>query len=424
MAAVTADEPAALESDFSLRKVRIAFACLIGMMLGAGGFATGAVALIMAPVGQEFGWGRGAVGGAVTAMTWASALVLPLVGRYVDKVGARRLVIASAVLMALALMAVALPIASILQFYACFIALGVLGAVSVAYTKVVSTLFSKHRGKALALFAIEASLVSALIPLVMRGLMVQFGWRGIFVGLGLIELLAVAPILVWLMKDPMEEARQAAAVPPALEGLTTAEALRSAPFWMILAASIGGGMAVFGLLPHLVSMMTGRGLTVDAAVGAISVMALFTTLGQLSAGFAMDRIDSAKIAAAYVSLYAFGLLLIMRTTAATGPAPLYIGVALLGLGGGVAPMANYFFTRYFGLRSFAELMGWFRGLLALLTGLSPVIIGLIYDRTGSYGLAFMLLIATTVSSVALLVLLPAYRYAVAVPPPAKPETAS
>ncbi len=172
--------------------------------------------------------------------------------------------------------------------------------------------------------------------------------------------------------------------------------------------------------------MVARGLTVEAAVGALSLLSIFTTVGQFTSGFALDRIDSAKISAGYVALYALGVVMIALTSDQTGPWTLYAGVILLGLGGGVAPMANYFFTRYFGLRSFAELMGIFRGLMAFITGLSPWVIGLIYDSTGSYDVAFVILIMGTVSSVIILALLPPYRYGVATPlaPPPKPEPAS
>ncbi len=238
MAALPAEgRPPGVGGDLSPRTLATAFACLAGMMLGNAGFATGAIALIMTPVGDEFGWGRGAIGAAVTAMTFAGAGSLFLVGRRVDRSGARGLVIIMALLMgsALAILAFSTPV--IAQFYAGFMLVGVAGGANVAYTKVVSSLFTRHRGKALAVFAIEASLVSAAMPVLMQQLMVSLGWRGIFLGLGLLEFLVVLPLLLWLMRDPMEEARRAAAAsaPPVLDGLTTSEGLETAPFWMILA---------------------------------------------------------------------------------------------------------------------------------------------------------------------------------------------
>ena len=410
---VTAGAPAE-ESDFSPRKLKIAFACLVGMMLGGIGFASGAITLVMSPLSQQFSWTRAEIGGALTLMTWAGAAALPLMGRYVDRVNARKLLIGASVLIGLMTMALGLSTSSIWQFYGCFIVLGLLGATSVAYTRIVSALFTKHRGKAIAIFTMETTVVMALMPQVMNLFLEHFGWRGVFFGLGLITLLVAVPFLLVFLKDPtagVGKADMRAAPPTALTGMTTGEALKSLPFWLLLAANIGGGLTIFGLLPHIVGMMTSRGLTVEAAVGALSLMALFNAAGQFTSGFVVDKIQTAKISSAFLVLFLIGVFLISRTSAATGVWPLYVGIALMGMGGASqVPMGAYFFTRYFGLKSFAEITGLYRSLQALLTAPAPWLIGLVYDKTGSYDFAFVLFMCGATSSIVLLALLPKYRF--------------
>jgi MFS family permease len=149
----------------------------------------------------------------------------------------------------------------------------------------------------------------------------------------------------------------------------------------------------------------------------MSLMAIFNVIGQLSAGFVVDKVHTPKVASAYLCLFFVGVFLISRASAATGPVPLYAGVMLMGIGGGSQmPMRNYFFTRYFGLKGFASILGTFMSISAVLTAPSPFIIGLIYDRTHSYGGAFVMFMVAAAISIATFLILPRYRYG---GPPAK-----
>ena len=408
-------EPAG-ESDFSSRKLKIAFACLVGLMISGGGFAQGAISLTMQPLQQSFGWSRGEIGFALTLMTWAGALAMPFLGWRMDRMGSRRVLLVTAGLIALVTLTLAATTNSILQFWASFAVLGLLNASQVGYTKIVSGLFTRHRGKAFALFTAESTIVAAVLPQLMKVFMQGWGWAGLFVWLAGIKLVLAMPILIAWLKDPQPLA--GAAPDPALQdGEGLGQALRSRAFWLMTLANAGGGLVIYGLLPHLVGMMRGAGLSLSAAVNAMSLMALANVVGQLSSGFVVDKVQTPKVAAAYLSLFFVGVFLISRASAATGPLPLYVGVILMGLGGGSQmPMRNYFFTRYFGLKGFAAILGTFMSISALLTAPAPWVIGMIYDRTHSYGLAFAMLMAAAAVSIATFLVMPRYRYDAAMRP--------
>jgi MFS family permease len=410
-----AQTPAA-ESDFSARKLKIAFACLVGLMIAGGGFAQGAIALVMQPLQQAFGWGRGEIGFALTLMTWASALAMPFVGWRMDRAGTRGLLLITSGLIALVTLSLAATTNSILQFWASFTVLGLLNASQVGYTKIVGALFSRHRGKAFALFTAESTIVAAVLPQLMKVFLQDWGTAGLFVALAAIKLGLAMPILIAWLKDP-EAAPGAPPDPALLEGETLKEALKTRAFWLMTLANAGGGTVIYGLIPHLVGMMQGAGLSLSAAVNAMSLMAIFNVIGQLSAGFVVDKVHTPKVASAYLCLFFVGVLLISRASAATGPVPLYAGVMLMGIGGGSQmPMRNYFFTRYFGMKGFASILGTFMSISAVLTAPAPWVIGMIYDRTHSYGGAFAIFMVAAAISIATFLVLPRYRYG---GPPAK-----
>lgn len=398
------------ESDFSARKLKIAFACLIGLMIAGGGFAQGAIALVMQPLQHSFGWSRGEIGFSLTLMTWASALAMPFLGRRMDRMGSRRVLLVTAGLITVVTLSLAAATSSILQFWGCFAVLGLLNGSQVGYTKVVSGLFTRHRGKAFALFTAESTVVAAVLPQLMKLFVEGSGWRGLFVWLAAIKLVLALPIMIAWLKDP-DPAPGATPDPALLEGESLAEALRTRTFWLMTLANAGGGLVIYGMIPHLVGMMQGAGLSLSAAVNAMSLMALANVMGQLSSGFVVDRVQTPKVAAAYLCLFFVGVFLVSRASAATGPVLLYTGVILMGLGGGSQmPMRNYFFTRYFGLRGFGAILGTFMAISAVLTAPAPFVIGLIYDRTHSYSGAFAMFMVAAAISIGAFLVLPRYRY--------------
>ncbi len=379
-------------------------------MIAGGGVAQGAIALVMQPLQHSFGWSRGEIGFSLTLMTWASALAMPFLGRRMDRMGSRRVLLVTAGLITVVTLSLAAATSSILQFWGCFAVLGLLNGSQVGYTKVVSGLFTRHRGKAFALFTAESTVVAAVLPQLMKLFVEGSGWRGLFVWLAAIKLVLALPIMIAWLKDP-DPAPGATPDPALLEGESLAEALRTRTFWLMTLANAGGGLVIYGMIPHLVGMMQGAGLSLSAAVNAMSLMALANVMGQLSSGFVVDRVQTPKVAAAYLCLFFVGVFLVSRASAATGPVLLYTGVILMGLGGGSQmPMRNYFFTRYFGLRGFGAILGTFMAISAVLTAPAPFVIGLIYDRTHSYSGAFAMFMVAAAISIGAFLVLPRYRY--------------
>lgn len=405
------------DSEFSWANIKIALACLAGMVVAYSTFVQGAMNLLQLPLTQDFKWSRAEVMLALPLMTWPTNLLMPFVGRYFDKVGARKLLIASGIGISLVTFALAFTTSNILYFYGCFVLLGLLGASVVGYYKVISSVFSRHRGKAFALFTVESTLVAAALPLLLNAVLDEWGWRGIFVALGAVKLFIAVPMLIAWLRDPAEEARKApapaaAAPSPAVDGMTVLETLRSRPFWMLILANLGGGLTIFGLIPNMVAIAADQGVSRTTAVWAISFMALFNAAGQFSAGFVVDRIHTARVAGFYLLLFPFGLYLLSRTTGTSGLWPLFLGMALMGIGGGAQnPMQSYFITRFFGLKAFAQNQGLFRAVQAVFTAPAPWIVAKIHDNTGSYDWAYVMFFAGCSLSIVTFMLMPRYRYA-------------
>jgi MFS family permease len=403
------------ESDFSPRKLKVMVGCLLGTLLGTHFLTISAVSIVMLPMTKEFGWSRAGISGAVTLLLLLGAFMTAIWGRLIDKIGVKVIVICGTLGVGLATLSLSLGTKSLPQFYLGFAALGFFGSTAVGYSKIIGALFTKNRGKALAVFGMESTLVGALSPLIIYTLVAHFGWRGMFVGLGLI-VICVALSLIFLLDEAGLNAVRGAPRPPptaVFDGMTIKAVLKSPAFWLINLATMAGNMTATGLLPHLAALVISRGMTVQTGVAALTVHTVALPAGQFVGGFLLDKTNTARIAAPFAAIAFVGLVLMaLATTTVGGPLLLLAGAGLLGFGNGAKrSMTTYFFTRFFGLKALAEVSGWSLAATSVVLAPAPLLFGAIYDRTHSYnGMLWILGIGIGLATFLYLGLGP-YRYA-------------
>jgi MFS family permease len=390
------------ESDFAPRKLKVMLGCLLGTLLGSNFLTVSAVAIVMAPMTAQFHWSRAGMSGAVTVLLWVGALMTAVWGRLIDRFGVRWIVICGTLAVGIVTASLALSSASLIQFYLCFAALGVCGATAVGYSKIIGSLFTRNRGKALAVFGMEASLVGAISPQIM-GLIVA----------------AVALALVFLLDEIggiATSAKAGAAVQPRLEGMTVSEVRRTPTFWLLNLATMTGNITATGLLPHLVVLVLSRGMSAQTAVTALTVHTIAIPVGQFCGGVCLDQAKTARIAAPFAIVALIGLLVLAWASPHSGGAMVLLaGAGLLGFGNGAKRSMNtYFFTRFFGLRALAEVSGWSLAITSMLLAPAPLLFGAIYDRTKSYDGALWVLGIGLALAIAFYLMLGPYRYAASI----------
>ncbi len=390
--------------------------CLLGTLLGSNFLTVSAVGIVMATMTSELGWSRAGISGAITVMLMLGAIMTALWGRLIDRVGIRWIVVVGTVFVGLFTLSLTVTTHSLPQFYAVFAGLGFAGSTAVGYTKAIGVMFTRNRGKALALFGMESTLVGAISPQIIFQLEKHFGWRGMFLDLGLL-MIAVAITLIFLLDAPVLRVKPAprAGAPrdvSLMPGVTASVALRSPNFWLVNVASMTGNITATGLLPHLVPLALSRGLSPQAAVTALTVHTLAIPCGQFCGGVLLDRVDTARIAVPFAVIALAGLLILSSTHGGPlGVAVLLGGVGMLGFGNGAKRSMNtYFFTRYYGLRALAELSGLSLAISSLVLAPAPLVFGLIFDRTHSYdGALWVLGIGLVIANLLYLFLGP-YRF--------------
>ena len=125
----------------------IVAASLFGISTGPAAFGLSSIGIVAEPLAQTFHWSRTEISLAVSVMMLCTAVSLPLAGRLIDRIGARRVLIPSIVLLALCMAGLS-AIQAYWQFIALYVAMGTIavGTNSTAYMRVISGWFDHRRG--------------------------------------------------------------------------------------------------------------------------------------------------------------------------------------------------------------------------------------------------------------------------------------
>jgi len=404
------------ESDFSPRKLKVAAGILIGQFFATSLLPFSAVGLLTIPLTTEFHWSRADYSLGTSFLFFFGAVSLWPIGRIADRIGTKPVILFGSTAVGLITLAMAWQTKSIVQLCICYALLGMFGSTGVAYSKLIAGLFTQNRGVAMAVLGAESTVCLAVAPLIANALVLHCGWREMYLVFGAL-ILALVPVLFFLLEEPVPsrsgDARKNIVSPTQLDGMTVWEALKDHVFWLITFNALLGLVVLVGMAPHMVPALIGKGFSQTLAVEMTSLSLLLGLAGNVVGGILVDRVHTAKVAIPFALASAMGAVLLLYVTTSFGGIAML--VAAVGLGGfslaAARPMGTYFQTRFFGLRSFTEIVAVQFTVTNIITAFAPRIVGQIYDTTHSYRLAFLGMIIVPLISAVVWMVLPKYRYA-------------
>ncbi len=401
--------PTLTEFDLDYYGWRVVLAACLGVMAGFGSLFVYTFAVFVKPLSAEFGWNREAIslGFGLAAVTLG--LISPLLGRWIDRFGPRRIILPCMTIYCCAILSLAFLHSHIWQFYVTCVVLGLVGngAAHLAYSRSISTWFHQRLGTALAFVMVGAGLGAMILPVVAQSVITRAGWRAAYISLGSLALLLGLP-LSWryirerglVQHDP---------APVSHSGMTWQQGLRSPAFWIIVAVLFVSSISMNGAITHLSALLTDRGITPRDAALCASMLGGSSLIGRIGVGWLLDRLFGARVALAVNLATAAGIFLLARANSFTVGC---VAAALIGIGaGGEAAITPYLLTRYFGLRAFSTLYGLTWTFYAAAGAIGPVILGRAFDLTGSYSSLLITLAVTLAFAAAMMLLLPKYPIA-------------
>lgn len=390
---------------------------MIGISTGTGPFAFASLGLFMVPFENEFGWSRTAISLCTTILVFTTALSLPVIGRFVDKVGSKRILLLSMVALALCLAAIPLFVSAVWELMVVFVLIGTVaaGTNSVPYMPVLSSWFDRRRGLAIGISIAGIGLGYAYVPLLVQFMVDHYGWRSGYYALAAIVIFIAAPLVLLVFRDtPAEmglkpDGQVEGEAPKSTSknvGLTVPEILRHREFWILVAVFIVLSFVLNGMLAHLVPMLIDRGMDGGTAASVAAVEGTTVFFSRIVIGYLVDRIFAPFVAIVFFTLSAVGILL-FALGAIDGMA--FLAAVMVGLSlGAEVDLLAYLTGRYFGLRSYGTTYGMLFSAVLIGTATGPLAFGLGFDLSGSYDTILFICVGVNLLAVVLTALLGRY----------------
>ena len=359
------------------------------------------------PLEEAFGWQRAQISVGFSIVSLTAVVISPLLGMLVDKYGVRRVLLPSAAMLGLVIASGYSLTANLWHFYLIWFGVAILGAGTspLTYSRLIVKWFDRRRGLALGLGLAGVGIGSAILPQLVQSVTSVYGWREAYLGLGAIVLLFSLPILFrWVRDDPHElglepdghfsQGGSSEALREIVFGYTARQAARQPAFWLMIGLFAMIGLMTAAIIAHLIPLMIDRGASPAQAATAQSLLGISLIFGRVLAGYLMDRFFAPRVAVLFLLGPLLGLALL-----ATGAAglPVFVASILIGLATGAEfDVMSYLTSRFFGLRSFGQLYGYFFSVFQLGAAFGPLLMGYAFDHTGEYGSALWILVGATV----------------------------
>lgn len=379
---------------------------MLALSVAVGPLVMTTMGFFMGPISKDFGWTRGQVSAALTTCCIAAAVTSPFLGRLIDRLGLRKVVIPALIAFCLSVMSIGFSPASLITFYILFAITGVLSnaANTVPHMKAVASWFDEKRGLAIGITASGIGLGGIFLPVFTQHMITSYGWRAAYIGLGVLAAAVSVPAVLLSLRMKTQEAPHAQGKDPEepghVPGLTTKDARKRPAFWIICFTTLLVGTIINGLQVHTVPLLTDGGLDMAATAALVALLGFSSLTGRVVGGYLLDKFHAPKIAAFFFLVPIISLALMLNGLL------LPLAVVLLGVSIGLeVDLMGFLVSRYLGLRSFGELFGFVMSMFVLGAAFGPLLFGTIFDATGGYTAALPVVgTALVVASVSVLFL--------------------
>jgi MFS family permease len=383
----------------------VAVSAVVYMLVLGGTFSS--FGMFVLPVSAEFKLSRADTNTALILLNIGNLIWAPFVGRALDRFSAKRIMMASAAVFGLSLVALSLSRSIWLSALVLAVPLSIAfqGAGVITMSVFLARWFTARRGRAMALALLGMSLATMIVAPVIGMSIEAIGWRrtltaaGVVIG-GLIFILG-ATMRDRPGPDEAEAARgETPSAAPAGRPQTVGALLRMPIFWTIaLAIAAAQGIAQ-ALVVTLVPLGLQGGLSMLEATTLISAYGAAGIAGKLLLAAVADRLERMLLLAALI-----GLVVAVNAGLLASHSYAVLMLCAIGLGaavGAIPPVQYALLADRFGAPSF----GTVRGLMSPVSAVSGLIClrvaGEVFDRTGGYGPLFAGFVVSSATGVLLL----------------------
>lgn len=359
--------------------------------------------VFMGELTEEFGWSKTQFTSAMTGQILAGLILVPVVGRAIDRFGARAVALTGLAPAVLGMGLLGLADGSITQWWILCAFQGVslvLLLPPVWITGVVGQ-FHASRGLAIAVALAGAGLGAALWPVLTAFYVDHLGWRLAYGAVAASWAIVMVPLTLAFFHGSPEGPTLRERRPPQ----PYVHLLRSRTF---LCLTISGALFIgvcYGITLHLVPILRGSGLDLSGAAMVAGVAGLFSIFGRIATGFLLDMMPT-RLLGVGMFLLPVGVALLLLLGVTSLPLAL-VAVALLGLSmGAESDILTYIASRRFDQSVFGSVYAVIQAVFATSVPAGAMLAGALFDHGGSYALFLIITIPMTLIGASLLALVP------------------
>lgn len=280
-----------------------------------------------------------------------------------------------------------------------------LNAALIPVSMMVTNWFNHRRGLAMSVAMAGIGIGGTVFSPVLTFLLEHYGWRASYRVMALIILVLALPAALFLLRKKPEDmgllplgadqAANAAKTPPPAVGLRIpfGQARGKLFFWLLLVGMLTNGLINAGALGHFPpAMQEYHGAAVQAAV--ISLYSLIGIGGKLLLGWVNDRFGI--VVSSTYACTLFGLSFVFILLSRTNVNMLYIMAVIFGLGSAIGTVTPPLITaEIFGKEQYSRAYGIANSFSQVGLSLGSLAVASLYDASGSYQTAWVILLALT-----------------------------
>jgi predicted MFS family arabinose efflux permease len=296
-----------------------------------------AFAVFLLPMQRELGFSTAELTGAFSLALLISGVTGIAVGRYLDGRSPRALMTAGSIAGVLLVLAWS-RVEGLAAYYALWAGIG-LAMATVLYEPAFVVLAkwfpaAGQRRQALTALTLVAALASFIFLPLSQALIDAHGWRDALVILAVILAAITVPIHAFVLRRAPEPQPDAHRETPST---SAAEALRSAPFWLLSAAFFLATSTGIAMTVHAVPYLVERGYSAPFAAFAVGLVGFSQIPGRVLFAALGGRLPAAWATASVFALIALGIALLVSVD---GTAAAIAALVLLGMGNGMSTLSR------------------------------------------------------------------------------------
>ena len=363
------------------------------------------------PLLEEFGWSRALTSSVNTVSLVAFGVSLIILGRMTDKYGPK-IVLAFGGTLISGGFALCSQVDSISLLYLCYVILGLgSGAAWVLPTATIQRWFLKGRGLTLGIVSSGVGLGAFIFAPIASYLIDVYGWRTSYLIIGVFTFTVTnlsASVLVIspgkkglkpygkndLASSPTDELADTIRLDEIKSKLITdekwtpSELLRTWTFYGICFIDLFSVLPLYMIAVHVVPYATDIGISRVLAASALGLIGCSNIAGRIVIGGATEKIDFKTALAISCFLCSASVLFLIG---ARSIEMLYVFAIVYGFFyGGKVTLIPGLIGFFYGTESLATLIGTSHSLAIFGGAGGPILAGYLFDRTGSYTVAFLL----------------------------------